>query len=496
MTMYSNGTLYGEAKDLTKEILAQPGTGLRGNGMQEPRQVTIMGLGLFGGGLGAVEYFASEGWHVTVTDLKSEEQLRPSLEKLRGRGVVLRLGGHRESDFTETDLVVVNPAVPRESPYVALARSRGVPLETEIGLFFRKCRAPIVGVTGSIGKTTTTSMIGKILEAGARRVHVGGNIGRSLLCESESIGPGDVVVLELSSFQLEWLGEAGLAPRVAVVTNVCRNHLDRHGTMEAYIAAKRSILRGQGPGSTAVLNADDPEVSRWAADVRGQCLFFSSEAEPAAGCFLRGGRIILRRGGAEAEVAAAALQVPGRHNLANALAAVAACSAAGMPPGAMAAGLASFSGIEHRLEFACRRNGVRYYNDSKATTPESAMAALDAFDCPVVLIAGGYDKKVPLDAFARRAACRTRATILIGETADKLAWHLDGSERGDFRWLRASSLPDAVAKAASIAVEGDVVLLSPACASYDMFENYEERGRQFKNLCRSLKEGKRPGAFA
>jgi len=455
--------------------------------MHIPAKVTVMGLGLFGGGLGAAEFFARRGSRVLVTDMKGEEALRPSIEKLNGLPIEYCLGEHRERDFAETDLVVASPAVPRTSPFLQTARKHGVPLETEISLFFKMCRAPIVGVTGSIGKTTTTSLIGAMLANGMRKVHVGGNIGRSLLSDAESIAPGDIVVLELSSFQLEWLGEAALSPAVAVVTNIHPNHLDRHGTMQNYIAAKRNIVSNQKPAGAAVLNLDDPEIRTWADGLRGECLCFSTVEEPRSGSFVRGGRIMLRRNGTETEIAEAdCLRLPGRHNVANALAAVAACSVAGAAPAAMSKGLAQFEGIEHRLELVCRRNGVLYYNDSKATTPESAMAALDAFDSPIVLIAGGYDKKVPLDKFAEKVFRRARVAILLGKTADTLGRLLDQYSRDGFRWLRVQSLEEAVARAASLADSGDVVLLSPACASYDMFTNYEERGNKFKEMCRAL----------
>jgi len=442
-----------------------------------------MGLGLFGGGLGAAEYFARKGCTVTISDLKTEEELRPSLEKLAPYPIRVHLGEHKDSDFTDTDLVVVNPAVPRTSSYLELARSHGVMLTTEITLFFELCPAPIIGVTGSNGKTTTTSMIGRMLDGDSRAVHVGGNIGGSLLPDVDNISPDDVVVLELSSFQLEWLGDAGISPTVAVVTNINPNHLDRHGTMENYIAAKKHIVAYQKPGCTAVLNGDDKELRRWRKHIRAGCHWSSAVGEPPNGSFVRDGTIFVRHGDAETEVApVSALPLKGAHNLQNALCAAAACSAVGAGPQAMAKGLIEFQGIEHRLEFVCERGGVRYYNDSKATTPEAAMAALDSFDSPVILIAGGYDKGVSYETVARKIYQRTRSAILIGDTADTIARHIDEHSGNAFAWMRAGSLEEAVAQANSIAVPGDVVLLSPACASYDMFANYEERGNMFKEL--------------
>jgi len=454
-----------------------------------PERVTIMGLGLFGGGLGAAQYFARLGSRVTVTDLKPEQELRQSLEKLSDpacteavQPVVLHLGGHVESDFTEADLVVVSPAVPRSSRYIALARDAGVPLATEISLFFQRCPAPVVGITGSNGKTTTTGLAGAMLAAGERRSHVGGNIGGSLLGDVGSIAPDDVVVLELSSFQLEWLDELGASPQVAVVTNLCANHLDRHGTMEAYIEAKKAIVRHQDSTCTAVLNADDLRLREWERDVRGRCLWTTTAGEPEQGAFVRDGRIIVRCGGREMAVGpVSALRLPGDHNLHNALAAAAACAAVGCPPEAISAGIERFEAMPHRLEFVGRRRGISFYNDSKATTPEAAIAALDTFDRPVVLIAGGYDKHVPLDLLARKIASSTREAILIGDTAPAIAGHLDALG-GGARYRLADTLAAALEAAIAEARPGDVVLLSPACPSYDMFPNYEVRGEQFRKL--------------
>jgi len=463
----------------------------------QPQRVTIMGLGLFGGGLGAAEYFIRRGCRVTVTDLKTHQELQPSIEKLEalaagacaqaGRPVTLHLGGHVESDFTDADLVVVSPAVPRTSKYIELARSAGVPLATEISLFFERCPAPIIGITGSNGKTTTTSLVGAMLAAGGRRSHVGGNIGGSLLGELETIAPDDIVVLELSSFQLEWLDELGMSPRVAVVTNINPNHLDRHGTMQAYAEAKKAVIRHQAPGCTAVLNAEDERLRQWVHSVRGRCLWTSTAGEPNQGAFVRDGWIVARCDGREAAVApVSALRLPGRHNLLNTLAAVAACTAVGASPEAMAAGIEGFRGIPHRLEFVCRRRGISFYNDSKATTPEAAMAALDSFNEPIVLIAGGSDKHVPLGSLARKIASSTRAAILIGETAPAIAEHLEAMAADGFHYHRAGSLAEAVGAAIREAHPGDVVLLSPACASYDMFPNYEVRGDQFRELVRKV----------
>ena len=430
------------------------------------RRVTVMGLGLFGGGVGVARFLCKAGARVVVTDQKSEHDLREAVADLQGFPAELHLGGHREEDFRDADLVIVNPAVPASSPWLAKARA----LDTEMNLFWKLCPARTrVGITGSNGKTTTTTLVGEVLGLGPRRAWVGGNIGRSLLENLEEIRPDDLVVLELSSFQLENLGALKQSPQVAAVLNLTPNHLDRHGTFEAYAAAKRQIVEHQSGADAKILNANDALVRGFASPSR--TLLFSRETLAAEGLD------VSRR------------KLPGTFNLENmAAAALVAREAAGSWPGWKAACeqvFNSFPGVEHRLEFVAEKGGVKYYNDSKATDPEATVAALSTLEGPFVLILGGFDKKTPFDLLAREVAARpVRAVVLMGQTAPAIEAALRSQDRVP-EILRAASMAEATAVAAR---PGETVLLSPACASWDMYRNFTERGRAFKDLVKA-----RPG---
>ncbi len=435
-------------------------------------RVTVMGLGLFGAGVGVTKYLCRAGAHVTVTDLKDPHELRESVAELAGWPVDLHLGEHREEDFSTADLVVVSPAVPPSSPWLSLAAS----LETELNLFFKLCPArTIYGITGSNGKTTTTSLVGEILGRGPRRTWVGGNIGISLLDVVDEISPDDVVVLELSSFQLENLAPLRRSPHVSVVLNLTPNHLDRHGSMADYVAAKQVIVRHQGPDDIRVLNADDSAVRAFAG---GRTRWFGRTGDSD------GARIddeVIHHGVESLDVAHRRLR--GRFHLHNMAAAVAATADA-FPGWADAARdvLVSFGGVEHRLEYVADVDGVTFYDDSIATTPERTLAALDTLTGPLVILLGGYDKQLPFAELGRRVAERCRVAVVFGQTADALV-EAFGDAR-DLEVVRATSFEEAVALARAAARPGDSVLLSPACASYGMFRNFTERGRRFKELVR------------
>ncbi len=448
-------------------------------------RVTVMGLGLFGGGVGVVRYYSRQGARVLVTDLRRSDSLADSVAELSGEAVEFHLGGHRESDFTDADLVVVNPAVPWDNPFVRLARDRGVPLESELNLFFKLCPAPIVGVTGTNGKTTTAHLLGAILDRAARRrgtrAWLGGNMGRSLLLEAEAIRPEDQVVLEISSFQLDNLASLGRGPHGAILTNLRPNHLDRHGTMEQYAAAKASILRFQKPGDFAVLNADDPEFGRWGDRVRGTTAWFSRRSTPARGAWLDGDRLTLVKEGRMVPVLARSeVVLPGAFNVENLLAAFAAAQEMGAEPDEMAAVARAFRGVEHRLQLVCEAGGVRYYNDSIATNPDSTIAALDAVRGRIVWIGGGSDKGIPFDELAAAIADRgLRLAVLVGATAPAIEQALRAVGERCPPISRAAAFDEAVTLAHQAAAPGDAVLLSPACASFDSFRNFAERGRRF-----------------
>ena len=452
----------------------------------EGRKVTVMGLGLFGGGVGVTRFLVARGAKVTVTDMKPERDLRESVDELKGLPVTLRLGGHDERDFRGADLVLVNPAIPGSNPFLKLAPA----LETEMNLFFKLCPArTILGVTGSNGKTTTTTLVGEILKKHPRRSWVGGNIGVSLLESLPEIGPDGLVVLELSSFMLENLGVLRKSPHVGVVMNLSPNHLDRHGSMEDYVAAKRHIV-AHPPCDTKVLNGDDPLVRAFEKAAVSETWFFSLKERPEWGSFAHDERIELGVPDAIGTIDVSRRKIPGWFNLQNmaaaALATVAATADAWDWRDACEAVFNTFPGVEHRLEFVAEKGGVKYYNDSKATDSEATIAALDTLPGPFVLILGGFDKKTPFDTLARAVSLKpVRACALMGQTAPAIEAALRAQPRVP-EIARVGSLDEAVRLPAR---PGETVLLSPACASWDMYRNFIDRGRAFKALVSALPEG-------
>ncbi len=455
-----------------------------------------MGLGSFGGGVGLARYLALQGAHVTVTDLQPAEKLSDSLNALESLPIRFVLGEHHEPDFVDADVVFVNPAVPLTSPYLDLARRHQVPLDSEINLFVRECRGRVIGITGSVGKSTTTSLLGSILQLHDARTLVGGNIGGSLLPHLDDITPDTPVVLELSSFQLEHLAWQAYSPPVAMVLNLTPNHLDRHGTMAAYQHAKEGILVHQTPADTAVLNWDDAIVRQMASRTPGRQLFYSMEAALDEGVYGCDDTIIYASEGQRTVLCHATdVSLPGKHNLGNAAAAAAAAAVLGVPPTTIAQGLKRFQGLPHRLEQVAVKQGVYYYNDSKATTPASTLCALEAFEHPVVLLAGGYDKGTPFDALAHEAYNHTKAAIVYGATASKLVQAFELASHQDrlgltktrrAQVIQCADLEAALVQAAALTAPGDVVLLSPACASYDQFPHYEARGDFFRTWAQGL----------
>ena len=449
------------------------------------RRVTVMGLGSFGGGLGAVQFLADRGARVTVTDLRTVADLAEPLAQLaRIPGIVFHLGGHRSADFTDVDLVVVSPAVPQDNPFVQLAVAAGVPLSSEMNLFWEFNPAPVVAITGSNGKSTTTAMTHSILEASGRTSWLGGNIGRSLLPRIAEIHPNHTVVLELSSFQLDDLNRLQRSPQVAIVTNFSANHLDRHGSLKNYRLAKQTVLRWQNPQDIAILNQDDADVASW--PTQGRTLFFGCHDQGREGLFLNAHRsAIFRYAGQERTLAVPEwLNLPGIHNLQNALAASCAACVLDVTETAIASGLKGYQALPHRLELVAEVKGRQFFNDSLATTPESAMVALAAFERPIILFAGGYDKGSDLTAMARAIVAKpAKAVALMGQTGPGLNALLDQFDpqqqvrrqvcetfEATFKWAILQSQP------------GDILLLSPGCASYDWFRNFADRGTQFRDL--------------
>lgn len=452
------------------------------------KKITVMGLGMFGGGIGITQFLIRNGAHVTVTDVKNETDLSPSLQCLEGLPITYKLGGHREEDFINADMVIISPAVPGDSKFIQIARENNIPIDTEMNIFFKLCPAFTIGITGSNGKSTTTTLIGNILQQTSKKVWVGGNIGKSLLLQLEEMKSSDVVVLELSSFQLEALSSVKRSPCISVVTNISPNHLDRHKDIDSYIRAKKNIIMYQKHDDCAILNYDDPVLRTWGKECKGRVLWYSTKDIEKNGVFLEKDRIVISINGDDISMPCVSkIKLPGDHNLHNILAASCAAYLSGANRQNIEETITSFCGLEHRLEFVREVKGIRYYNDSKATTPESAIAAVTSFK-DSVLIAGGYDKGSDFGEFAGVCANHCKTVVLIGKTANKIKELISvKKERKEYPHVFIeNTLKDAFQKANALATPGGVVLLSPACASYDMFNNYEERGKQFKDLVFSL----------
>jgi len=449
------------------------------------RRVTVMGLGSFGGGLGAVQFLVRSGAIVTVTDLRREDQLIESLQELNDTPpAAFHLGGHQKSDFADTDLVVVNPAVPRDCPFLNIARESGIPLSSEMNLFFQFNPGRVLAVTGSNGKSTTTAMSQAILSSTGRPCWLGGNIGRSLLPRVAEIQAEDWVVLELSSFQLEDLNALQRSPPIAIVTNFSANHLDRHGTLVDYRQAKQSILRWQSSEDLAVLNQDDPDVREWPTN--GVRLGFGLRDAGEEGLFVVSkDQSVFRFQGHEILYPIQSwLTLPGRHNVQNALGAACAVLAVATPVKAVEAGLRGYQALPHRLELVADAHGRQFYNDSLATTPESTLVALAAFERPVILFAGGYDKGSDLTEMVRAIAEKpVKAVALMGTTGPRLLELLNQFDpQENVQRKLCSDLAEAFRWAVERSEAGDVLVLSPGCASYDWFRNFADRGGQFREL--------------
>jgi UDP-N-acetylmuramoylalanine--D-glutamate ligase len=449
-------------------------------------------LGLGRQGVALARYLAEAGARVTVTDQHPAERLEAPLAALSDLPIEYALGGHPESVLEGADLLCLSGGAPVSLPLAQVAIARGVPLSNDSQIFLENVAkgVRVIGITGSSGKTTTTTLVGRMSAAAdaerGTRTFVGGNIGRPLIADLAWLESGDTVVMELSSFQLEIMTRS---PHVAAVLNVTPNHLDRHGTLEAYTAAKARLLTNQRPGDIAVLGRDDPGARALAPLARGKVTYFSAQAPVAEGAFLDGEALVVRSGGhTETAATLSDIALRGRHNLLNALAACAISQAAGLPPEAMRAGLAGFAGVEHRLELVRERGGVRWYNDSIATAPERVIAALHSFDEPMVLLLGGRDKHLPWDELARLVSSgeRVKAAVLFGEAGPLIEAALTAAGVPAERRPRRASLAEALPTAAALAEPGDVVVLAPGCTAFDEFHDFAERGERFREWVRQL----------
>jgi UDP-N-acetylmuramoylalanine--D-glutamate ligase len=450
----------------------------------------VLVVGLARTGVVTSLFSAGYGATVTATDGRPESELAETAAKLRAAGVKLELGGHIDASFLEQDLIVVSPGVPAKLPSLELARKQGVPVWSEIELAWRFLRGKLVAITGSNGKTTTTALLAHILQTSNIPTLVGGNIGTPLLALVERSTDTAVTVAEISSFQLETIDK--FRPEIGVLLNLTPDHLDRHGTFEDYANAKLRMFENQLERDMAVLNADDAEITK-RMPAKPHIFWFSRQKRVATGAFLRDNEIIFRNEGSEAALARRD-QIPlrGEHNVENVLAACAAAYLAGATPAAIASGVKSFRGVEHRLEFAGEISGVQFYNDSKATNVDAAVKAIEAFPGPLVVILGGKDKGSPYTPLRDLLHERARVVLLIGEAAPKIAADLGGA----VEIRQAGTLERAMQLAAEAAQPGDTVLLAPACSSFDQFENYEQRGRAFKELAARSENQSATGAAA
>lgn len=433
-----------------------------------------MGLGMFGGGVDTAKFAARFAKKVIVADKGDEKKLAGSLKELADlKNVEFHLGEHRLSDFTGSDVIIVNPAVDENNQYIDMAKKAGVLITSQIEIFFQFCPAKIVAITGSNGKSTTTALTAHILTNTKSslydRVFLSGNIGnRPLLEELEEIKANDIVVLEISSFQLEQLARIKKSPYISCMTNLAPNHLDRHKTMENYAAAKENIFRFQKAGDFAILNAYDEQCLKWFEKYKNsgrKCVLFDREKLD--------------------NKLTADFKLPGRANRENLAAAVEMCRCVGLKDEQLLDAIGTFKSLPHRLELVGTVNGVRYYNDSIATTPESTVVAIEAFTEPKILIAGGSEKGLPFDEMAKAISGKIKAAILIGVTADKIeqAIRRTGTVPPIYR---EKTFADAVNRAREVSAAGDVVLLSPACASYDMFVNFVQRGKTFAEMVKKM----------
>jgi UDP-N-acetylmuramoylalanine--D-glutamate ligase len=440
----------------------------------------VLVVGLARTGVATALFCASRGAKVTASDTRSENEVGETLVSLRSAGVSLELGGHLEKTFLEQDVIIPSPGVPADAPLLKAARAKGVTIWSEVELAGRFLHGRLIGITGSNGKTTTTSLIEHILKNAGFSTILAGNIGTPLISHVEQTNDKTITVVELSSFQLELIET--LRPNISVFLNLTADHLDRHHTLEEYGRAKARIFENQTDADSAVLNADDPATTSL-VPAKPHLYWFSRKQRVAHGTFVRQNEIVFRDDGKEETVLNLHdIPLAGAHNVENVLAAVAATRLAGAAPSAIAKGVRSFAGVEHRLEFVAETGGVRYYNDSKATNVDATLKALDAFPGRILIVLGGKDKGSDYTVLQKPLREKAILALLIGTAAEKIESQITGSVAIE----RAGSLERAVEIASNAARPGDVVLLAPACASFDQFQNYEHRGRVFKELVHQL----------
>jgi len=426
-------------------------------------------------------FLQQRGATVTVSDTKPPDQLKEEIPLLLDHGMTVETGGHGERTFRGQDLIVVSPGVPYDAPQLVQARLQGEPVIGEIELAAENLVGSIIAITGSNGKTTTTTLVGEILAAAGVKTLVGGNIGTPAISLVERATPETITVLEVSSFQLETIKT--FRPKVAVILNITPDHLDRHRTFDAYVNAKARIFENQQGSDFAVLNEDDETCLKLADVVKAPLFWFSRKKEVGQGAFVSEGRILFRDAHGEAEIMLLSeIPLKGAHNVDNVLAAVCTAALMGCRPDQIRKAVANFKAVEHRIEYVATINGVEYFNDSKATNVDATIKAVESFPKNIHLILGGKDKGSPYTVLRDLLRERVKRVYTIGAAAAKIEAEIQGSTEV----VHAETLENAIKRAHAVAQPGDVVLLAPACASFDQFKSYEHRGRLFKEVVKGL----------
>jgi len=443
------------------------------------KRVLVVGLGK--SGVASALFLKSRGARVTVSDSKPEAELRNDILPLLEQGITVESGGHGDRTFRRQDLIVVSPGVPFDAPQLEQARTLGEPVIGEIELAAQFLPGPIAAITGANGKTTTTTLAGEIIAAGKFPALVGGNIGTPAITFVEQARPETWIVLEVSSFQLETI--VTFRPRISVILNITPDHLDRHKTFDNYVNAKARIFENQKADDFTILNADDPTTAALAGRTHDHLFWFSRKKEVDRGAYVHSGSIYFRDGNGQREIMKVSeIPLKGAHNLENVLAGVSIGALVGCQPDQIRDAVHNFRAVEHRLEFVLKVAGVDYYNDSKATNVDATMKALESFPANIHLILGGKDKGSDYTVLNDLLRQRVKRVYTIGAAAAKIESQISGAAE-----IAASqTLENAVRRASELAQPGDIVLLAPACASFDQFQNYEHRGRVFKEVVQSL----------
>lgn len=440
----------------------------------------VLVVGLARTGIATAKFLKEKGSLVTVTETKPKEEMREAVEELAGMDIATEWGGHQSETFLKQDLIVVSPGVDLNIESIQRAIQKGVRVISEIELAFHFIDVPMIAVTGTNGKTTTTLLLGEMLKEDGRKVGVGGNVGEPLILFADGKGRWEVLVVEISSFQLEAIEH--FRPKISILLNITEDHLDRYPSYSEYIRAKLRIFSNQNSGDTAVLNRDDPTVMQYGEKIKARKVFFSLEEKLSEGAYSNGRTITLTRTGDEEKYSLAKAPLKGIHNVENMMAALTAARTFGCSKKAIQSALNRFKGLEHRVEFVREIGGVRFYNDSKGTNVGSVVKSLQGFSEPVILIAGGKDKNGDLSPLEELIRKRVKHLILIGEAKERMNRELGGLTDT----VMTKTMEDAVQLAHRKANSGEVVLLSPACSSFDMFKDYKERGRVFKEAVRRL----------